>query len=70
MTKSMNLVIQDFREGLVNFINSYELPLSVKEMVMDEAHNSIKQANAILINQERIKSEKEGTGDDKKITSL
>lgn len=42
MQKPIDLEIEDFREGLGNFINSHQqLPMSVIVMIINEVHDSI-----------------------------
>ena len=67
MNKSLNLEIQDFKEGLATFINGSNLPVGLKQMVVSELLQSLTQANFMAIEQERMNLKKEGDKDGEKI---
>lgn len=56
----MNLEIYEFKENLVKYINSSSLPVSVKQMAVQDILNQLNAATANAINNERAEKEKAG----------
>lgn len=60
MDKSMDLLIQDFTDGLLDYINTAQIPIKVKALVVGNVYQILSQASASKIAKERaVKSEKE-----------
>ncbi|BCK01593.1 hypothetical protein [Anaerocolumna chitinilytica] len=56
----MNLEIYEFKENLVKYINTSSLPVSVKQMAVQDILNQLNTATANAINNERAEKEKAG----------
>lgn len=55
----MDLEIREFREGLIIFINKYELPIEIKRLVVKEVYGDISDAaNGIIKEQAKSRSQK------------
>jgi len=71
MTKQLDVMIQDFKEGLADYVNASPLTLEIKRLVMFEHLDRVSKTSVNFIAQERAKNkvelEKEGTEDGKKI---
>lgn len=67
MNKSLNLQIQEFKEGLAAYINRVNLPVGIKAMIVYELSQSLDQANFTAVEQERANIKKEGEKDGKEI---
>lgn len=58
MKKSMNLEIFDFRNTIVNYINSIDLPIIVKRDVLSLICNELAVGTETVLNQDRINLQK------------
>ncbi len=56
----MDLEIREFREGLIIFINKYELPMEIKRLVVKEVYGDIDDAaNGVIKEQAKSRNQKE-----------
>ena len=55
MEKSLDLQIQEFEEGLINYVNSSSIPIKVKAYIIGNVHQVSSQAASALIIRERTK---------------
>jgi len=71
MAKSLNLLLQDFEEGLVDYINNSPLPIKAKILCIKDVLPEMVQGNTQSITRERAKlkaeEEKEGAKDGEEI---
>lgn len=56
----MDLEIREFREGLIIFINRFELPMEIKRLVVKEVYGDIDDAaNGVIKKQAELRNQKE-----------
>lgn len=56
----MDLEIREFREGLIIFINKYELPMEIKRLVVKEVYRDISNAaDGVIKKQAELRNQKE-----------
>lgn len=60
MEKSLDLQIQEFEDGLIEYINSSTVPLKAKAYVLGNVHQVVSQAASAMISKERARLQKEG----------
>ncbi len=56
----MDLEIREFREGLIIFINRFELPMEIKRLVVKEVYGDIEDAaNGVIKEQAKSRNQRE-----------
>ena len=55
----MDLEIREFRDALVAFINSYQIPVEVKRLVFLEVYGMLEKASEQFIIQQKVVKEQE-----------
>lgn len=59
MAKQLDVLIQDFKDGLAEYVNSSPLTLEIKRLVMHEYMDKVTKISTSFIAQERAKEKTE-----------
>lgn len=59
MDKSLNLLMQEFEEGLVNYVNSSPIPVKAKVLILQSVLAPLVQCNMQSVANERVKIKKD-----------